>query len=72
VSNASVSILGLEQIPGDIESNLWMRVVAEARGVLQFLKRSLELEPFGSDRAARLEASRDRLQTLLANLPRAS
>jgi hypothetical protein len=45
-------------------------LVAEARGILQAIKRALELERFGSDSANRLEASRDLLQTLLVEIPR--
>ena len=68
--NASESIIRLEQRGCGLESKLWIRVVAEARGVLQSIKRALEVEQFGSDRATRLEAVRDRLQTILADLPR--
>jgi hypothetical protein len=42
--------------------------VAEARGALQAIKRALEQELFGSENAARLETSRDLLQTFLRDL----
>jgi hypothetical protein len=66
---AAVAIVRLDRLRSGIASQSPNTLVAEARGILQAIKRALELERFGSDSANRLEASRDLLQTLLVEFP---
>jgi hypothetical protein len=65
---AAVAIVRLDYLRSGLESESTARFVAEARGTLQAIKRALEQELFGSENAARLETSRDLLQTFLRDL----
>ena len=67
---AAVALVRLDHLKSGGASELANTFVAEARGTLQAIKRALEQEPFGSNNAARLEASRDLLQTFLSDLPK--
>jgi hypothetical protein len=65
---AAVAIVRLDYLRSGVASESTNRFVAEARGTLQAIKRALEQEPFGTDNATQLEASRDLLQTFLSDL----
>ena len=65
---AAVAIARLDHVKSGAASELANRFVADARGTLQAIKRALEQEFFGSENAARLETSRDLLQTFLRDL----